>query len=268
MPDSDKSTLKILNDFKAGRYTVEETAGLLAGPATDNRLTQADIEQTDDEESSATDAILDISREARVGFPEAIYGASKSPKQICEIFCRLFATTGKALATRCSQAALELLKKECPAAELNFDCGMAWAISEITLRPWAKIAILAAGTSDITVAEEAALTLEFMGFTPERIYDVGVAGIHRLMNRLDLFRDADVVIVTAGMEGALPSVVGGLVGCPVIAVPTSVGYGASFNGIAALLGMLNSCAAGITVVNIDNGFGAAAAAVRILREKK
>ncbi|HPT47349.1 MAG TPA: nickel pincer cofactor biosynthesis protein LarB, partial [Candidatus Rifleibacterium sp.] len=139
--------------------------------------------------------------------------------------------------------------------------------SEIVLCPWGKVAILAAGTSDQPVAEEAALTLEFMGFSVERLFDVGVAGLHRLLNRLDRFKNADVAIVVAGMEGALPSVVGGLVPCPVIAVPTSVGYGASFNGLAALLGMLNSCSAGVTVVNIDNGFGAAAAAVRILKGK-
>ena len=263
MPSSNDRALKILENFKTGNCSAEETIRLfteLAG--------KVESAETPDKESQTRDAILDISREARVGFPEAIYGAAKSPEQICEIFCRLFETTGKALATRCSAATLELLQKKCPTASVNFSCGMAWAISEITLRPWGKVAILAAGTSDIPVAEEAALTLEFMGFATERIYDVGVAGIHRLLNRLDLFKNADVVIVTAGMEGALPSVVGGLVGCPIIAVPTSVGYGASLNGIAALLGMLNSCAAGITVVNIDNGFGAAAAAVRILKEKE
>lgn len=252
MQPFDLKTLKILEDFKRGTISANEAATMLTPSA----------------ETLTTDAILDIGREERVGFPEAIYAASKTPKQVCEIFNKMYEATGKALATRCNEAAMQMLEKNCPQARLNYDCGLAWAISEIVVHAWGKVAILAAGTSDMAVAEEAALTLEFSGFVPERIYDVGIAGMHRLLNRIDQFKDADAVIVVAGMEGALPSVVGGLTSCPVIAVPTSIGYGASFNGIAALLGMLNSCSAGVTVVNIDNGFGAAAAAVRILRGKK
>ncbi len=265
METVDLNTVRILEDYKRGLISAIDAVKRLeeyGGPVHEKGL-----ELADGEETQTRDAILDTSREARAGFPEAIYGASKTPEQICEIFTGLFEKTGKALATRCSEAALRLLAEKCPQANVNLSCGLAWAVSEVVLCPWGRVAILAAGTSDIPVAEEAALTLEFMGFSVERIFDVGVAGLHRLLNRLDKFKSADVIIVVAGMEGALPSVVGGLVACPVIAVPTSIGYGASFNGIAALLGMLNSCSAGVTVVNIDNGFGAAAAAVRILKGK-
>ncbi len=265
METVDLKTGRILEDYKNGLITAAEAARKLE----ENVPAQLPAGQTtQDSEALTRDAVLDTSREARAGFPEAIYGASKTPQQVCDIFNRLYETTGKALATRCSEATLKLLAGKCPQANINFSCNAAWAVSEVVVRPWGRVAILAAGTSDIPVAEEAAITLDFMGFGVDRIFDVGVAGIHRLMNRIEQFRHADAVIVVAGMEGALPSVVGGLVACPVIAVPTSVGYGASFNGLAALLGMLNSCSAGITVVNIDNGFGAAAAAVRILKGKK
>jgi len=265
METVDLKTRRILEDYKSGLITAAEAARRLAETG-QSQLPAG--RTTKDSEALTKDAVLDTSREARAGFPEAIYGASKTPQQVCEIFSRLYETTGKALATRCSEATLKLLAEKCPQANINFSCSAAWAVSEVVMRPWGRVAILAAGTSDIPVAEEAAITLDFMGFGVDRIFDVGVAGIHRLMNRIEQFRNADAVIVVAGMEGALPSVVGGLVACPVIAVPTSVGYGASFNGLAALLGMLNSCSAGITVVNIDNGFGAAAAAVRILKGKE
>lgn len=261
MQKVDLNIVRILEDYKCGRLTASEAAKRLARPqlpaCTDTPATDNDIE--------LSDAVLDVDREKRIGFPEAIYGAGKTPQQVCEIFERLFAANGKALVTRCSEETMNLLATRCPQANINRSCGLAWAVSEIELRPGARIAIIAAGTSDLPIAEEAALTLEFCGYTPERVYDVGVAGIHRLLKRVPRFKSADAVIVVAGMEGALPSVVGGLVGCPVIAVPTSIGYGASFNGLAALLGMLNSCSAGVTVVNIDNGFGAAAAAVRIIK---
>ena len=265
METVDLNTVRILEDYKNGLISASEAARRLTDSG--SPIQGNDFELAGGAETQTRESILDVSREARAGFPEAIYGASKTPEQICEIFIRLFDSTGKALATRCSDAALRLLIEKCPQVNVNHSCGLAWAVSEVVLCPWGRVAILAAGTSDIPVAEEAALTLEFMGFVVERLFDVGVAGLHRLLNRLDQFRTADVVIVVAGMEGALPSVVGGLVPCPVIAVPTSIGYGASFNGIAALLGMLNSCSAGVTVVNIDNGFGAAAAAVRILKGK-
>lgn len=253
MESANLLTVKILEDYKNGRIAALDAANMLKALASEAEL---------------PGAVLDLAREQRAGFPEAIYGAGKTPQQVCDIFARMLQASGKALATRCSVATMELLAQKCPEANICHSCGLAWANSEILVHAWAKVAILAAGTSDLAVAEEAALTLEFCGYHPEKIYDVGVAGIHRLFNRIDKFVDADVVIVVAGMEGALPSVVGGLVSCPVIAVPTSVGYGASFNGLAALLGMLNSCAAGISVVNIDNGFGAATAAVRILKGKR
>ena len=214
------------------------------------------------------EAMLDFHRESRVGFPEAIYGAGKTPEQICAIFQEFVRASGKALATRCSTAALIALKKAVPKVEIDEASGMAWLIRKPRRSRSHVVAILAAGTSDLPVAQEAAITLEFAEFTVHRHFDIGVAGIHRLFGRLDEIRKADVVIAVAGMEGALPSVVGGLVAVPVIAVPTSVGYGASFQGLAALLAMLNACSAGITVVNIDNGFGAAVAAVRILKGKK
>jgi pyridinium-3,5-biscarboxylic acid mononucleotide synthase len=220
--------------------------------------------------SHAPEAVLDTGREERLGFPEAIYAAGKTPLQTKRIFSELLKKTGSALATRCSPETLALLRRSFPKATICETGRTAWhRTTPLTLDRFGgrKVAILAAGTSDLPVAEEAAATLTFAGVTPDRCFDIGVAGIHRLLERLPLIRQADVVIVTAGMEGALPSVVGGLVPAPVIAVPTSVGYGASFGGIAALLGMLNSCSAGITVVNIDNGFGAAVAAIRILHRR-
>ncbi|MDD3145661.1 MAG: nickel pincer cofactor biosynthesis protein LarB [Candidatus Riflebacteria bacterium] len=265
METVDLNTVRILEDYKNGLIGAGEAARCLMDRSRNS--SESSGEPLQGEEALTSDAVLDTGREARAGFPEAIFGAGKNPEQICEIFIKLFETTGKALATRCSEKALQLLEKKCPQVNINYSCGLAWAVSDIVLCPWGRVAILAAGTSDIPVAEEAALTLEFMGFAVERIFDVGVAGLHRLLNRVEQFRSADAIIVVAGMEGALPSVVGGLTPCPVIAVPTSVGYGASFNGLAALLGMLNSCSAGVTVVNIDNGFGAAAAAVRILKGK-
>jgi NCAIR mutase (PurE)-related protein len=203
-----------------------------------------------------------------VGKNGPVFAAGKTPQQVCGIFSRMLESSGKALATRCSAESLALLVEKIPEVNIAEACGLAWVKSEIVVNPGISIAVIAAGTSDLAVAEEAALTLEFAGYQPQRIYDVGVAGIHRLLDRVVRFAGADVVIVVAGMEGALPSVVGGLVSCPVIAVPTSIGYGASFGGLAALLGMLNSCSAGITVVNIDNGFGAAVAAVRIVKGKR
>lgn len=245
--------IRVLEDYKNGAITASEAARKLeAAPA----------------EAELPGAIIDLAREKRAGFPEAIYAAGKTPQQVCDIFAKMMQLSGRALATRCSEETMQLLEKLCPEATVYRSCGVAVGCREVVINAWAKVAVLAAGTSDLPVAEEAALTLEFCGYNPDRVYDVGVAGIHRLLGRMERFADADAVIVVAGMEGALPSVVGGLVGCPVIAVPTSVGYGTSFNGIAALLGMLNSCSAGISVVNIDNGFGAAAAAVRILKGKK
>ena len=210
-------------------------------------------------------ANLDHHRALRNGMPEVIFGPGKTPAQMASIFSRLAKHGGNILATRVSAEQLAAVKKKVPKVEYQ---ALARAI---TLRRDRKkhgkgiIAVVSAGTSDIPVAEEAVITAEMMGNDVEHLYDVGVAGIHRLLaNRASLTR-ARVVIVCAGMEGALPSVVGGLVGVPVIAVPTSVGYGAAFQGLAALLGMMNSCASNVSVVNIDNGFGAGYVAALINR---
>lgn len=221
--------------------------------------------------------LLDIERESRLGFIEVIYAAGKTPNQVCEIFQKLIENNGKALATRCSEDTLKLLKKSIKGINIDYISKVAWKISNPTLKckvldkekkNRACVSVVAAGTSDMPVAEECAITLEFYGINVNRVYDVGVAGLHRLLERLDILRSSKIVIVIAGMEGALPSVVGGLISKPVIAVPTSVGYGANFSGLSALLAMLNSCASGIVVVNIDNGFGAAIAAIRILNSFK
>lgn len=200
--------------------------------------------------------IIDHDRERRTGAGEVVFGSGKSPAQISEIIARLVTSQSNVLVTRIEPEKYAQLTglpgnaKYYPEAQL-----LSWVV-KTPVTPPHSIAVVTAGTSDINVAEEAALTAEFYGNTVDRIFDVGVAGLHRMLSRLDDLRSARVLVVVAGMEGALPSVVGGLVDKPVIAVPTSVGYGAAFNGVAALLGMLTSCASGISVVNIDNGFGA------------
>ena len=210
-------------------------------------------------------ARIDHHRSLRTGLPEVIYAQNKSPEQTTEIFTRMAASGIDVLATRVDASTALRVTAALPTAIYNQQA------RTITLRqtspgdPKGHIAILTAGTSDQPVAEEAAVTAELFNTRVTRLYDVGVAGLHRLLDVRDQLAVADVIIVCAGMEGALPSVVGGLVGVPVIAVPTSVGYGASFDGAAALLGMLNSCSPNVTVVNIDNGFGAAYTAVLIAR---
>jgi NCAIR mutase (PurE)-related protein len=210
-------------------------------------------------------AKVDHHRALRNGMPEVIFGQGKTPAQMASIFSRLAKHGGNILATRASEQQFAAVKKKISKAEYR---PLARAIVlQRDKKKYGKgiIAVVSAGTSDIPVAEEAVATAEMMGNEVELLYDVGVAGIHRLMaNRVSLTR-ARVVIVCAGMEGALPSVVGGLVGVPVIAVPTSVGYGAAFKGLAALLGMMNSCASNVSVVNIDNGFGAGYVAALINR---
>lgn len=202
-------------------------------------------------------AQLDLKREARTGFPEVIFGEGKSAEQITAIFERLMAHTDRVLATRVSEEKAAYVLERIPAATYHADArAISWRPeSSPSNEKGGYIAVVCAGTSDVPVAEEAAVTAECMGCRVERVYDVGVAGIHRLFRRLPLIRGASAVVVVAGMEGALASVVGGLVAVPIIAVPTSIGYGASFQGMAALLSMLNACAPGISVVNIDNGFG-------------
>ena len=210
-------------------------------------------------------AKLDHHRQLRTGFPEVIWGADKTPEQIIKIMTAMGQNDAVVMATRIETAVYQQLKQAIPNL-IYYPAARICALSApSTQTAKGKVSILTAGTADIPVAEEAAVTAELCGLPVIRLWDVGVAGIHRLLSNRDVIYNADVLIVVAGMEGALPSVVAGLADCPVIAVPTSVGYGASFGGVAPLLTMLNSCAAGIGVVNIDNGFGAAILAGQILR---
>lgn len=239
-----KDTLKrVLEAYRSGTMTLEDaTEAVATEPFVDLDF-----------------AKLDLHREVRKGFPEVVFCQGKQLSHAVEILARL-AQGGRVLGTRASRELYELVKARVP--EARYDEISRCIVVErerIVPRP-GTILVVAAGTADLAVAEEAAVTAEVMGNQVQRLYDVGVAGLHRLLAHLETLRAATVVIVVAGMEGALPSVVGGLVRRPVIAVPTSVGYGASFGGLSALLGMLNSCASGLTVVNIDNGFGAGYAA--------
>ena len=207
---------------------------------------------------------IDHHRQLRTGFPEVIFCQGKTVEHVKQISERILAAGHPLLATRATADMYEAVKAIQPAARYN-DLGRTISVSQSEEEGTPGILVVSAGTSDLPVAEEAAETVLMMGNSPERLYDVGVAGLHRLISNHEKLLTARVIIVTAGMEGALPSVVGGLVDCPVIAVPTSIGYGASFGGLAALLGMLNSCASGVTVVNIDNGFGAGYSASLINR---
>jgi len=239
----------LLDDLAAGRLSVDAALG---------QLDDAPV----DELGYAT---VDQHRALRQGYPEVVFGQGKTVEQVKGICARLAAHGDGFLVTRAESAALDALRAQWPSIEIN---AMARTALLRAASPAPKgtraVAVVTAGTSDLPVAEEAAVTLDAIGHPVIRVTDVGVAGIHRILAKRDTLHGAAVVIVVAGMDGALPSVVGGLVRCPVIAVPTSVGYGAAFGGLAPLLTMLNSCAAGVTVCNIDNGFGAAVAASRIL----
>ena len=209
-------------------------------------------------------AKVDYHRELRNGFPEVIYSPGKSLDQIRGIVTDMLArTTGNILASRASEEVYEVIRELTPDAVYYKEARSVVVKREPYRVSEGTIAVVSAGTSDIPVAEEAAVTAEVMGNQVKRLYDVGVAGIHRLLDNVDVINHARVIIVVAGMEGALASVVGGLTDKPVVAVPTSIGYGANFGGVSALLGMLTSCAGGIGVVNIDNGFGAACLASKI-----
>jgi pyridinium-3,5-biscarboxylic acid mononucleotide synthase len=217
-------------------------------------------------ESVGEFAKIDHHRQLRTGFPEVIWGPGKTPEQIAQIMQVMRQRNPVVMATRIEPAlyaALQTQVRDLQYYELARICAI--APPDIEPQFGGLITILSAGTADLPVAEEAAVTAELSGFNVQRLWDVGVAGIHRLLSNRHLIESASVLIVVAGMEGALPSVVAGLADCPVIAVPTSIGYGASFGGLAPLLTMLNSCAAGVGVVNIDNGFGAAVLAGQILR---
>ena len=238
---------QLLEEFRAGNISQEKVlAALSKEPVTDLGFAQ-----------------VDQHRALRQGFPEVIFGAGKTPVQVMKIAGEILKQSDQVLITRITGDHFKVLKKKFKKA-IHHESARCIVIEKKKPAPkGGAIAILSAGTSDQPVAEEAAITAETMGNKVQRLYDVGVAGLHRLLARAEDFREANVIIVVAGMEGALPSVVAGLVDKPVIAVPTSIGYGASFEGVAALLGMLNSCGSGVTVVNIDNGFGAAYAASQI-----
>ncbi len=225
----------------------------------------ASVVNANEHPDTSPHSVPDVDRERRIGFPEVIYCPGKTDEQLRGVASALFAAHPNVLATRATPAQAALLQQLDARVGYSELGRVVYLHLDRTLRGRGEIAVVSAGTTDIPVAEEAACTAEVMGSVVRRIYDVGVAGIHRVLKRREELEACDVVIVCAGMEGALPSVVGGLTSRPVIAVPTSIGYGASFHGLAALLGMLNSCAPGVTVVNIDNGFGAAYAACRINR---
>ena len=212
-------------------------------------------------------ARVDHARAERQGFPEVIFGEGKTSQQIAGIFEKLLARRPNVLITRTNKDVYGDIRNIYTDAEWHESARLIRVLRDTTELGTGEITVVTAGTSDIPVAEEAALTAETMGNRVKRVWDAGVAGIHRILAERELLQNSRVVIVVAGMEGALPSVVGGLVAVPVIAVPTSVGYGASFGGIAALLGMLNSCASNVTVVNIDNGFGAGFVASLINRDR-
>ena len=231
---------KLLRAYSNGELNVGDAARLI------NDLHYEDIGY----------ARVDHGRSARQGFPEVVFGAGKTRAQVVGIVERLVAKSPNVLVTRTDEETFGEVRNVATDAEWHHAARLIRIQRDKTERGLGRIAIVTAGTSDIPIAEEAGLTAEAMGNRVERIWDVGVAGIHRILSERELLRAARVVVVAAGMEGALPSVVGGLVSVPVVAIPTSIGYGASFGGVAALLGMLNSCASNVTVVNIDNGFGA------------
>jgi hypothetical protein len=249
-----KTLEKLLEDVKNGILSIQEAVEIL------RRLPFEDIGI----------ARIDHHRQLRCGFAEVIFCPSKTKEQIRDIFLRMAQTGQNVLATRASEEVFALLKESLNHPGLSYDSQARTIV--LVQKPVCYrrgyLAVVTAGTADLPVAAEARVTAELFGSRVKMFCDVGVAGLHRLLGCLEEIRKADVVIVVAGMEGALASVVGGLVDCPVIAVPTRVGYGASFEGLSALLTMLNSCAAGITVVNIDNGFGAAVAACLMHRKMK
>jgi NCAIR mutase (PurE)-related protein len=241
----------LLEEVRAGKTTTSDAA---------RRLSDAMCAAPFDDLGFAR---VDTHRHLRQGFPEVILGTGKTPAQIAAIAARIAAHGHSLLVTRATRDAYDAVRAVVSDAEYREEARAIVARREDVVPGTGTVLVVCAGTSDLPVAEEAAVTAEVMGNTVERLYDVGVAGLHRLLSEHERLRAARVLIVVAGMEGALPSVVAGLVEAPVVAVPTSVGYGASFGGIAALLGMLNSCANGVSVVNIDNGFGAACVASAI-----
>lgn len=239
--------ISILEDYKKGTLSLEAAQAALAQGRSPHTEQTADLGF----------ANIDLQRQERCGFPEVVYCAGKTVDQSVTILSLLMKQYDNVIGTRAPKEVYDRLLPDFPDVQYDNLARMVYQRKDTTIVNGDRtIAVVTAGTSDIPVSEEAALTAEIMGNKVIRVYDVGVAGIHRLLNRVGDIRKANVVIVVAGMEGALASVVGGLVSQPVIAVPTSIGYGANFHGLSALLAMLNSCAAGVSVVNIDNGFGA------------
>ncbi len=246
-----KDLEQLLNDFKAGK---------IGSDAILQKIKAAGIQSLDF-------ATIDHHRELRQGFPEVIFCEGKTPEEVAEIARRIYQRHGLLLATRATEEYYREAKAVLPELQYHARARLMHSpFPEPNRQAGGQIAIITAGTSDIPVAEEARITCQLFGFTPETIYDVGVAGLHRLNEHWSKIQPARVLIVIAGMEGALPSVIGGLVDKPVIAVPTSVGYGTSLQGMTALLAMLNSCSSNVVVVNIDNGFGAGFSASLILRQ--
>jgi pyridinium-3,5-biscarboxylic acid mononucleotide synthase len=246
-----KEVEKLLNDVRSGEKSVDQALEALRNfPYTDLGF-----------------ARIDHHREIRTGYPEIVYCAGKSVRQVREIFRVMSERENNIIGTRANQEMFEAVSEILPETIFYTDARIISLQKKKPEMPESSIAIITAGTSDIPIAEEAAITAELLGNNVLRIYDAGVAGIHRLVDKLPEIRSCRVIVVIAGMEGALASVVGGLVDKPVIAVPTSVGYGANFGGVSALLAMLTSCSAGVTVVNIDNGFGAGFSASMINRMK-
>jgi len=238
---------RLLDQFRAGKIPREKVlSAFQAAPVADLGFAQ-----------------VDTHRALRKNFPEVIFGAGKTTEQIVKIAAKLLTLSQPVLVTRIHDDSARALKKKFKRAVHHQLARCVTIENEPLPKRAGFIAVVCAGTSDLPVAEEAAVTAEIMGNRVERVHDVGVAGLHRMLARMELLQSANVIVAVAGMEGALPSVLAGLVSKPVIAVPTSIGYGASFGGIAALLAMLNSCASGVTVVNIDNGFGAGYAASQI-----
>jgi hypothetical protein len=241
---------KILEEHKAGALTSDDALGRLqALPFEDLGFANVDHHRT-----------------LRLGFPEVIFGGGKTVEQVAQIVESMHKHDHNILITRATAPQFERVKQIAPEAEFHEGARAVTIMKDTSIRGKGTVLVVSAGTSDMPVAEEAVVTLRVMGNHVDSLYDVGVSGLHRLLDRRERLVKSRVVIVVAGMEGALPSVVGGLVPVPVIAVPTSIGYGASFNGLAALLSMLNSCASNVTVVNIDNGYGAAVVASLINRQ--
>lgn len=238
---------EILEQLQSGKLSFADAEQLLA-----QKISEAQYRIDE-----LPEAKVDIDRERRTGFPEIVYGEGKTAGQIVQIMSRLYHHTGKAIATRVDEAKSRIIKQQLPEAKYHAEARMfTWFKEPAAAVNDGYISVLSAGTSDLPVAEEAALIAECFGNAVERIYDIGVSGIHRVFAQLERIRNSNVIIVAAGMEGALASVIGGLVSKPVIAVPTSQGYGANFQGLAPLLSMLNACSPGVAVMNIDNGFGA------------